>query len=85
MKKRRFFKGLEGKIVWKMMLVSLVPIIAIGIFGLYKVAGSVQATEHSVRDSRTELSLTIAGMELAAVFLTSFITIRQSRNITGTI
>ncbi len=64
-KERSFFKSLRGKITVQMLLVSLIPIIIIGMLVNFSMSGAEDKASDSVDESRTTLEKDTIGTQLA--------------------
>ena len=61
MKQRSFFKSLRGKITWQMLLISLLPIMIIGIVAYTSVGQLIQSAKDDVEDIRSQLVENVVG------------------------
>lgn len=61
MPQRPFFKSLRGKITWQMLLISLLPILIIGVVAYTSVGELIQSAKDGVEDSRSQLVEDVVG------------------------
>ncbi len=65
-KQRNFHKSLRGKISLQMLMVSLIPIIIIGVLTYSSMSNAEQSASDSLEDSRTQLEQDVVGSDILA-------------------
>ena len=65
-KQRSFFKSLRGKISMQMLVLSLLPIIIVGVLAYTSMSNAEQSASDSLQDSRTQLEQDVVGSDILA-------------------